>query len=152
MSSDGFDTLFGAGTERASRCRAIYQVHGSGNEVDLYLAISDVLNGTTAVHYLPSARGGNTWPDEEVYPRAEVQDFIEAWAETGFDRDIPLILSRGVTDQPAAPVIEAIPLVGELREKGYSATTVAYAWTEGRFLTLYAIAHGIEPELAGALI
>lgn len=151
MSSDGFDALFGAGTEQAHRCRSIYQAHGRSDEVDLYLAISDVLNGTTAVHYLPSAAGKKTWPDEEVYPRTEVQDFIEAWAEAGFDRDIPLILSRGVTDQPAAPVIEAIPLVARLREKGYSATTVSSAWTEGYFLTLYAIAHGIEPELAGAL-
>lgn len=151
MSSDGFDALFGAGTERADRCRGIYQAHGRGDEVDLYLAIADVLNGTTAVHYLPSAAGGTTWADEEVYPLTEVQGFVEAWAGTEFNRDIPLIFSRGVTDQPAAPVIDAIPLVARLQEMGYSTVTISSAWTEERFLVLYAIAHGIEPELAGAL-
>ncbi len=149
---DDFDRIFGADTVLAEAYRNRYAKRWPDNRA-LYVAIADILNDMTAWEYVrldhdpPRPRA-----NEKLYPRADVQAFVTAWAEVDFSGDIRWTLHKWHGgDQPIAPVIEAMPAACHLLDIGETVSAVATAWNEGGFWAMVAVARGIHPELAEVL-
>lgn len=151
---DSFDRIFGDDVERAARYREAYSRHWPDDNT-LFVGIADVLNDRTAWEYAP--RGGIALSEtdlvrETLYPRDDVQAFVEAWAAAGFFRDIRWTLCAWYSKaQPIGPVIEAIPVVYRMLMSGHNVQRVCVAWNEGGFWAMEAESQGVHPELAGAL-
>lgn len=150
--ADPFDRIFGD-DERASRYREAYSLRWPDDNT-LFVGIADVLNDHTAWEFAPrdDMLRPKTDPHEPLYPRAEVQAFIEAWAGADFFRDIRWTLCTWHSEaQPIASVVEAIPVVYRMLTSGADVQRICVAWNEGKFWSMDAERQGIHPELAGAL-
>lgn len=150
---DSFDRIFGDDVERAEQYREAYSRHWPDDNT-LFVGIADVLNDRTAWKYAPrdDIFRSEAHHGETLYPRAEVQAFVEAWSAADFFRDIRWTLCTWHSKaQPIGPVIEAIPTVYRMLMSGHDVQQICVAWNEGGFWAMEAENQGVHPELAGAL-